>query len=433
MAEARQVTDFLGSLRGFHSFRSEDVDNLLYQHRFELLQTPPKSGGTDAQEKRLLPLYSEIPRQDALHDMLLEGSVPGGWQCISHVLYPESVPWPASEEKQVEEDAATQTVEDAPAPDKIDARPTEEVEAQQPNAGQHLDPASPKAIDDGDLLAEESAGNASLSATGTGLRRGVTTHIGGEDRTVVRSYTSKSANPRRSSTETAAFADGRAEVYLCGQKVSASVRGRPVFDPLKLLPSEKGESDKFVAAKENRLKLERAKKLEEYQERKLVERIKQLEEMKALELEYQEELEKREARRKARGEEIKQQISKEYQRRAEEEAEAARKLREKKAATEEQAALEERPPKPPRAHDRPGPAPVVSTVGLLANGNGRSGALSARLSQQQQQQSQRSPPGAGWSQQTKAVASMYGLSPREQPNTGSSRASPVEGRTASPE
>jgi hypothetical protein len=98
---------------------------------------------------------------------------------------------------------------------------------------------------------------------------------------------------------------------LCGQRVSSTVRGRPVAEQSEEfinLYMKASDDEGYNAAREERLRLERAVKLETYQERKLEEKIKTLEMMRIAEIEHQEEIRKREARRLARKEDLEKQM-----------------------------------------------------------------------------------------------------------------------------
>merc|ERR1712194_466306 len=128
---------------------------------------------------------------------------------------------------------------------------------------------------------------------------------------MVKTDTIQAAASRKLATDSEEF---RREIVLCGKTVNRSVLGKPVYEPLNLVQREEGETKKFRAAKERRIKLEKCALLEEYQERKLAERIKQLEDMRAFGSGYQGELEKKEARRLARKEELREQLAKDVDR-----------------------------------------------------------------------------------------------------------------------
>merc|ERR1712194_421481 len=108
---------------------------------------------------------------------------------------------------------------------------------------------------------------------------------------MVKTDTIQAAASRKLATDSEEF---RREIGLCGKTVNRSVLGKPVYEPLNLVQREEGETKKFRAAKERR--------------------IKQLEDMRAFESGYQGELEKKEARRLARKEELREQLAKDVDR-----------------------------------------------------------------------------------------------------------------------
>merc|ERR1719277_2547585 len=103
---------------------------------------------------------------------------------------------------------------------------------------------------------------------------------------------------------------------VCGQQVSTTLRGKPVFEMSEeaLLAAQTKDDEKYKKAKDTRVKLERTAQLEQYQEKKLVERIRVLEEMQAAEADYQKELKQRENRRQTRNDELKEQLNKDWTR-----------------------------------------------------------------------------------------------------------------------
>jgi hypothetical protein len=98
---------------------------------------------------------------------------------------------------------------------------------------------------------------------------------------------------------------------ICGQKVASTVRGKAVqeaSDDVLALYMKANEDDRYVAAHDERLRLERAVKLEQYQEKKLLERIQNLEVLRGAEVEHQRQIRKRESDRVARKEDLKKDL-----------------------------------------------------------------------------------------------------------------------------
>mmetsp|Transcript_40393 Transcript_40393/g.86740 ORF Transcript_40393/g.86740 Transcript_40393/m.86740 type:complete len:187 (+) Transcript_40393:76-636(+) len=96
------VFSFLQNVKSLNKLSAQELDELMFKHRFDLLP-PPKTGGEEAGATRMLPNFLHIPMQDELHDALVGGKLAGGIQGVAHVLYPEHVPWPLAEDS-IDED-----------------------------------------------------------------------------------------------------------------------------------------------------------------------------------------------------------------------------------------------------------------------------------------------------------------------------------------
>mmetsp|Transcript_41121 Transcript_41121/g.130655 ORF Transcript_41121/g.130655 Transcript_41121/m.130655 type:complete len:503 (-) Transcript_41121:81-1589(-) len=447
---AARVTDFLRHIRGLSAYSGEDLDALLYECRFELLP-PLKHGGAEG-KRRTLPLYSDIPTQQELHDLLKGGFAPCGHQCVAHVLYPDSVPWPFDVASWAESSAKSEEHLEAPA-----ASPPA--------------PASPSGSSTGNRRQtfRASQGYGSMTLTPHQLEAsGSFSDLDGRTGEVTRRSHQTSGGTQAESPVGDVERSG--EVLLCGQRVRSTVRGKPVQEQSEELLAAADDVDdaRYRAAHEKRTKAERTAKLERYHERKLLERIKYLEEMREAEVKHQDALQKREAQRQARKEELSQQLEVGYQRKLEEEkaneelhaqqkkkeAEAEQRsmryhgkqkdllhqwhaehvedyvsretqvrlkqaelLAEKRAKAREkekqkktvkqvevmekmhriQTAVEERPPLPPRPHDLP--RPVLEVLGETA--------------ERPTPRTHRGPHPGSWVIQAKAVSNMYGLNEKE--------------------
>merc|ERR1719296_35888 len=90
----RHVMGFLRRIEDLSSYDTAGLEELLYQHRFELL--PPQkqeaegrgsaargASSEDGDANRLLPHYQDLPSQGELHDLLLNGHTPGAFQCVA--------------------------------------------------------------------------------------------------------------------------------------------------------------------------------------------------------------------------------------------------------------------------------------------------------------------------------------------------------------
>merc|ERR1712070_275107 len=90
------------------------------------------------------------------------------------------------------------------------------------------------------------------------------------------------------------------------------------------------DDERYNAAREERLRLERAVKLEQYQERKLLERIKELDLLRSSEVELQTQIRKRDTARQSRKEELKKDLEEAWEVKLKKEAEEKEKEKMKK-------------------------------------------------------------------------------------------------------
>lgn len=132
------------------------------------------------------------------------------------------------------------------------------------------------------------------------------------------------------------------EITVCGQKLKTTIRGRPVNEgkdeEFKSGLDREVDDKKYNIVREKRKQWERTLKIEQYHERKLIESIEDLEEMKKIELAHQADVNKREARRQARKEELEKQLNIDIQRKMEEErvdAELDKEKKQKEAEAEQ--------------------------------------------------------------------------------------------------
>lgn len=455
-----KIMDFLGQIQGLNALGCADLEALLYQCRFELLP-PPKTGAGVSPKRRTLPVFSSIPDQREMHDMLLGGLVPGGLQGVAHVLYPDHVPWPTGDERSAQGRWDRQG--------SPDMEPTDSSK-----------PSTPKPSSRGGAGASEHEGQRARQTEISPPRRpAASSGAAGSPRSADGAAVEAARKKEDSVPNSDALVEeSRAEVILCGQKVTTTVRGKLVLESavkesgggdLFAPPAvQERDDERYTAAKEKRVKLERQVQMEHWQERRLAERIQSLEGMRSAEEYMQEALKKREAKRLARRDELRKEIEEGVQRQmeaekaaAEEEAkrkeetgstdrrwkkyhesqkealadwyakqaedsafgeDRARQRREEKAAREAAAreerernrvrtlkqaeteskiarlleATEERPPLPPKPHDRPGPV-----LEMLDESYGKS------------QKQAPKPRRESWTTQVKAVSNMYGLSGSE--------------------
>jgi len=449
-ASAPRVTQFLHRIRGLHSLSDAELEELLYERRFELLPAPKQPlPGIPGEGAQTLPTHDSIPSQQELHEALLGTTLPGGFQCVANILYPESVEWPAHCQLTGPDTAGEVDNEGcANGGGEVTSQPVS------PSG-----PGSPAAQDQ----PPSAGGMLTASLTEDSMGHTKSNEATGDDLSPRRP---KKDSPRRAASvkidsvvlQRADTAVLPCEVTVCGLRIASTLRGLPVPPPL---PAEAKtalyvDEAKYKAAREKKRRLEKALKIETYREKRCCEKIESLEQMKLAETTHLEELRKREARREERMQALKAQLEKDVNRKEEEEKEKAKEVersREKakkteqkwqehrkrlkelmeenegrtleerealrKAALEElrpskderpkpktkkqaeaedravrmRASVEQRPPLPPRSHDMPAP-PGGLDMGLAA-------------------QKARPPRFGSWVVQAKGVSGTYGLSPRD--------------------
>jgi len=317
-SSADRVVRFLQDIRGLGVLSSEDLESLIYANRFDLLPRP-KSGeggaspGPWVRDGSKLPPLEEIPSQEEMHDVLMKGLIPRSHQCVAHVLYPDQVPWPSEGtirffESELPLSEAPWKSEDATMPPGTAAADTGRVDTVGSSAVGSAQQEMSVSDDDGQQL--------------------------------VRHRISMETQPDVSNAQkehSSGF-----EIVLCGRKVKTTALGRrppPQFDG-RPSPEEEEAEREFKAARIRRQKAEHAAKMDSYSEKKLLDRIQCLEAMKQAELEHQAAVEKREAQRLARREELRKQQQADVQRKMEEEKaqeEAEAEQKKKDAAAEKRA------------------------------------------------------------------------------------------------
>jgi len=320
-AVAGKVCDFLERIRGLNSLPSDELQELLYSRRFELLgplNTSPRRGGKA--DKDRLPEYSKIPNQFELHETLVSGAIPAGYQCVAHVLYPESVAWPIHGRRTSvtgeEEDksnfkapslpTAAETAAIAAAIEAKQSKPTDEEEEAElddfgddaPKADAPLVPTKPAAgkprhsiIAETDYTSEASQGSEESTEANKTQNRVLKFMMG---------------LPQTKETPVSDH-----HFVLCGQKVASTIRGKAVQEPTEDVMAnymKAADDERYNEARHARIKLEHAVKLEQYQERKLLEKIRNLEILREAEVSHQKEIKAREGDRVARKAELKKEL-----------------------------------------------------------------------------------------------------------------------------
>lgn len=304
-----KVFDFLQRIRGLNSLKPEDLEQLLFERRFELLGSLNNGDAAgEIDEKRRLPEYCAIPNQRELHDALLGGSIACGYQCVAHVLYPEHVPWPVLEGSDAPVEASTPAAEDPATPV---AHPSQTAEATPASASQQEagEPASPTAADgeaETPVRRNERLGTRDLGASAS--RSPAEGEVEAADSSGAGRHALMAGNASRNQNREG---NSSSHFTLCGQKVSNTVRGKQVQEQnedLLAMYMKAADDERYNAARDERLRLERAVKLEQYHEKTLQEKISNLEFARQSELVHQADIRKRESGRKARKEVLKKDL-----------------------------------------------------------------------------------------------------------------------------
>lgn len=327
-AAVTKVVNFVRSARSLVAFSGPDLDRLLHDWRFELLGLPFL--GDEVQDARgvHLPAFSDIPSREELHEVLVSGKVPGMHQRIAHMLHPDSVPWPEQESDQRTDPSPSPAADEEDGP----ADGTEQ-SAQSPAASGRLGSrhqperaprasSTPRAVRLDASAAAQSDSSACRAAQVSSIAR------------VARTHTMRpEVIARRKNSLTTA-------VTLRGQKVTSTVlsghprssRDTPREDPLALAAGDL-DTARLREARERRKELDKAARLEEYQEKRLEEQIRELETLRDIHLENASRALKRKEQRKAHNEELKKRLDEGISRKLQEEK-AAEKVRQEERERE---------------------------------------------------------------------------------------------------
>jgi len=310
---ADKVLNFLERIRGLHALPPEELQNLLFERRFELLGSlnssdPSMPEGVVANDKDKLPEYSTIPTQHELHEAILGGLIPQGYQCVAHVLYPESIPWPVRESPAATAEVPT-TVAGAKSAIAVESSASAERSASSASVR-----SGPKRV----VMTSRAASSSRLSVSASdgeadadGIARqessaADSSRVAPSAEATVSSRGRRGAMNNRPSSATTVV-----HFTLCGQKTATTVRGKPVMEAnedVLALYGKHADDERYNAARAERVRLERAVKLEHYQENKLLEKIQNLELLRNAEIQHQEQIRKRESDRRARKDELKKDL-----------------------------------------------------------------------------------------------------------------------------
>jgi hypothetical protein len=305
------VGKFLEQIRGF-DLLSQELEKQIWGNRFDLLAPDPNRAqsklDSDGKEKRMrLPRMEDVPKLQDLRDALLGGGLPDAHQRVAHILYPTEVPWPA--ELPVDSD---------------DSKDSELESSMQESGVKSLDLPFTKEETCPSQGQREASKNLAPPDS-ENKRRSSSFNV--VDRAAMRMSgpaQQPSLGQERTKTER-----GATEALLRGQPITATVRGRDLTaahlnsdetpDLIKNLMDSKVSQERYSQAKERRLELERAVRMEKYQESKITERIMYLEAAQKAEVELKEEIAKKDKQRQRRGNELKELSQKNWQRKCEEE------------------------------------------------------------------------------------------------------------------
>lgn len=355
---------FLEKIRGLNSLSEEELEALLYERRFELLgplkipDCDVKPSGDNWNGK--LPAYDTIPTQRELHDALIGGQLPCGYQCVAHVLYPDSIEWPIeTEANTVQDDTACETSggeleESQQEPCSPVSVTSSRAKNSQHAGGADSCPTSPR---DRRSFGFRTSTNGSMAAAGPAAHAAASALPRQEDspRDDAALESSASAQKRvevqgfstggRGAAERRSVAVNRSPlvtdgVVVRGQALETTARGKPVHEHQDDLLSNfylSADDKPFQEAREKRKRLELAVKLERFREKTLQDKIEGLEQLRAEEIAHRDASRKRDAAFKARSKELKKQLHEDVSRKIDEEKakEEADKLTKMKEADEE--------------------------------------------------------------------------------------------------
>jgi len=321
---AEKVFNFIKLIRGVDALCSEELETYLWENRFDLMPRPkvplPDSGPPK------LPSCKQIPTLQELQKALIGGGLACGHQCVAHVLYPESVAWPAYG-NQVEAAPSEDVQEERTAPETLTLAVPEADGAAPQLPGPASSPSRSKKVQQSSNRRNSSTNQSPLASRSSSKE---CLHDGDD----VLSQHPMPIGKRIRSSSSSRSSECAGEVQLCGMKIRTTARGRPVLEQREDFNSaieNNADDSAYQVAKDKRQKMERTVKLEQYQEKKLAERIKALEMMRDSELHHQAAIQKRESKRQARNDELKKDMHSGWERRFEQERTAEEEEKQRKA------------------------------------------------------------------------------------------------------
>lgn len=298
-ANSAKILNFLKQIRGLSQYSNEELEDYLWQCRFDLLF--PRTSGNDG-GRGCVPLFKDIPTPELLESLLLRDNhgseeVAGGVQAVAHSLYPDSVPWPSS------------PLQATASPNN--PRPVS------PSGSKYFffDELPAAALQSGSIVEDshECSKPCAIETDQSPTVERPEARAAERDPPPLSSTRQNEERDPESLGRSSVIDQGLAEVILCGKTVNATVRGKTVQELTEDVANAVGQrwndDVKYLAAKSKRMKLERALQLEKFQRRKLLDRIDCLERLKDAELTHQSILKKRETARSARKEELKLQLN----------------------------------------------------------------------------------------------------------------------------
>lgn len=326
----------LKGLQGFAKYSEEELPEILYQHRFELLGLSKVVPGFT---------YESLLSTRELHEALTSGQFPKAPQCMAHLLQPEKVPWPLDEVERERPAATPELVLPVKARAPSHGRPRRRREESSSSSSSPRHRAS-------DLQ----RGRSDHSLGRKPLNRMQSAEMDADEgpEELPQFRRAHHVEEVRSTDMTQHYANRQTLVYLqnsvpdfvetfprlsggiqpgpdiseesmqhkkgaitiCGQRVWSTVRGHPVPNAPEVeaiqsevqADQELEELARVTAAVKRRERIERELRLQQCQEQQLERRLKDLEITLGAELHHQELLRAREASRKVRREELTEQI-----------------------------------------------------------------------------------------------------------------------------
>jgi len=297
-----EVVQFLRQLEHVPLCDKQELGQWIWGNRLDLV-LPPRASSPDGRQETHLPRFDTMPEEGMFFEAVVRGGLPDIHQYIAHTMWPDCVPLP-DESVPTEPTQADARPESAVTPQRGSPADSRNASRRLPPCGTETEeemppPQRPESdcslgADDDEAKETQQPVMSSESGPAAQLSPDLAHHHGG-----------------RTASVAGLAEDTMFDVQLRGQTLTTTLRGKALHkneDLMNALASETELSEKYFSVKQDRKKLERELMLEQYEEKKLRQRIEVLRSMKEVEEERIRTVEKRDAQRKARDQELKQKL-----------------------------------------------------------------------------------------------------------------------------